>query len=185
MSEFPSMEWEGPDLTAFLCTVLSQVRPFVTLDYSQPVFSVHGIFQARILEWIVDLIAFLRSWCWERLRAEGERNDRGWDGRMASQTRWTWVWVGSGSWWWTGRPGVLRFMGSQRVRHDWATELNWTQVHVKLKEPIIHPPFLLHCLFSLSVIIILNSKHASGRVASTGDAVGIRIDSSTGSMALD
>ena len=41
-------------------------------------------------------------------------------------TRWTWVWVNSGSWWWTGRPGMLRFMGSQRVGHDWATELNWT-----------------------------------------------------------
>ena len=52
-------------------------------------------------------------------------DDRGWDGWMASQTRWTWVWVNSGRWWWTGRSGVLRFMGSQRVRHDWATELNW------------------------------------------------------------
>ena len=49
------------------------------------------------------------------------------DGWMASLTRWTWVWVNSGSWWWTGRPGVLWFMGSQRVRHDWATELNWTE----------------------------------------------------------
>ena len=46
---------------------------------------------------------------------------------MASLTRWTWVWVNSGSWWWTGRPGVLLFMGSQRVGHDWATELNWTE----------------------------------------------------------
>ena len=46
---------------------------------------------------------------------------------MASPTRWTWVWVNSGSWWWTGRPGVLRFMGSQRVGHDWVTELNWTE----------------------------------------------------------
>ena len=51
-------------------------------------------------------------------------------------TRWTWVWVNSGSWWWTGRPGVLRFMGSQRVGHDWATELNWTEffaLHVYAK----------------------------------------------------
>ena len=53
------------------------------------------------------------------------RDDRGWDGFMASPTRWMWVWVTSGSWWWTGRPGVLRFMGSQRVGHNWATELNW------------------------------------------------------------
>ena len=52
------------------------------------------------------------------------RDDRGWDGWMASPTRWTWVWVNSESWW-TGRPGVLWFMGSQRVGHDWATELNW------------------------------------------------------------
>ena len=51
---------------------------------------------------------------------------RGWDGWMASPTQWTWVWVNPGSWWWTGRPGVLRFMGSQRVGHDWATELNWS-----------------------------------------------------------
>ena len=42
-------------------------------------------------------------------------------------TRWTWVWVNSGSWWWTGRPGVLQFMGSQRVGHDWVTELNWAE----------------------------------------------------------
>ena len=52
---------------------------------------------------------------------------RGWDGWMASLTRWTWVWVNSGSWWWTGRRGVLRFMGSRRAGHDWATELNWTE----------------------------------------------------------
>ena len=66
-------------------------------------------------------------WCWERLRAGGEGNDRGWDGWMASLTQWTWVWVGSGSLWWTGRPGMLQFMGLQRVGHNWATELNWTE----------------------------------------------------------
>ena len=54
-------------------------------------------------------------------------DDRGWDGWMASQTRWTWVWVNSRIWWWTGRPGMLQFMGLQRVRHDWVTELNWTE----------------------------------------------------------
>ena len=48
---------------------------------------------------------------------------------MASLTQWTWVWVDSGSWWWTGRPGILRFMGSQRVGHDWVTELNWTECY--------------------------------------------------------
>jgi len=64
--------------------------------------------------------------CWERLKAGGERNDRWWDGWMASPTQWMWVWVSSGSWWWTGKPGVLQSMWSQRVGHDWATELNWT-----------------------------------------------------------
>ena len=64
---------------------------------------------------------FGKDWCWEGLGAGGGGNDRGWDGWMASLTWWTWVWVNCGSWWWTGRPGVLRFMGSQRVGHDWAT----------------------------------------------------------------
>ena len=71
-----------------------------------------------------ELTHWKRLWCWEWLRAGGEGYDRGWDGWMASLTRWKWVWVISGSWWWTGRPGVLRFMGSQRVGHDWVTELN-------------------------------------------------------------
>ena len=66
-------------------------------------------------------------WCWERFKERGEGHDRGWDDWMTSLTQWTWVWVTSASWWWTGRPGVLRFMGSQRVGHDWATELNWTE----------------------------------------------------------
>ena len=78
------------------------------------------------LMWRVDSLK--RSWCWEGLGAGGEGDDRGWDGWMASQTQWTWVWVNSRSWWWTGRPGVLWFMGWQRVRHDWATELNLTEM---------------------------------------------------------
>ena len=68
----------------------------------------------------------------EGLGAGGEGDDRGWDGWMASLTRWMWVWVNSASWWWTGRPGVLRFMGSQRVGHDWETELVWTDVTLAL-----------------------------------------------------
>ena len=75
-----------------------------------------------------ELTHWKRLRCWEGLGAGGEGDDRGWDGWMASPTQWTWVWVSSGSWWWTGRPGVLRFMGSQRVGHDWATELNSTEL---------------------------------------------------------
>ena len=66
-------------------------------------------------------------WCWEGLGAR-EGDDRGWDVWMTSPTQWTWVWVNSGSWWWTGRTGVLRFAGLQRVRYDWATEMNWTEL---------------------------------------------------------
>ena len=73
-----------------------------------------------------ELTHWKRLWCWEGLGAGGEGDNRGWDGWMASLTLWTWVSVNSGSWWWTGRPGVLRFMGSQRVGHDWATDLIWS-----------------------------------------------------------
>ena len=76
--------------------------------------------------WGEELAHWKRPWCWEKLKAGGEGDDGGWDGWMASPTQWTWVWVNSGSWWWTGRPDVLQSMGSQRVRHDWVTELNWT-----------------------------------------------------------
>ena len=76
--------------------------------------------------WYEELTHLKRPWCWERLRVGGEGEDRGWDGWMASLMPWTWVWVSSGSWWWTGRPGVLQSMGSQRVGHDLATKLNWS-----------------------------------------------------------
>ena len=71
--------------------------------------------------WCEELTHWKRFWCWERLKA-GEGDDRGWDGWMASPTRWTWVWVSSESSWWTRKPGVLQSMGSQRVGHDWVTE---------------------------------------------------------------
>ena len=75
-----------------------------------------------------ELTHWKRPWCWERLRARGEGDDRESDAWMASLTRWTWVWVDSRSWWWTGRPGMLQFMRSQRVGQDWATELNWNEL---------------------------------------------------------
>ena len=75
--------------------------------------------------WCKELTHWKRPWCWERLKAGGEGDDRGWRGWMASPIQWTWVWVGSRSWWWTGKPGMLQSMGLQRVGHDWATELNW------------------------------------------------------------
>ena len=81
---------------------------------------------STLATWCEELTRFKRPWCWERLRAGGEVDDKGWEGWMASPTQWTRVWVDSGSWRWTGRPGVLRSMGLQRVGHDWATELNFS-----------------------------------------------------------
>ena len=72
-----------------------------------------------------ELTNWKRPWCWEGLGTGGEGDDREWDGWMASLTQWMWDWVNSDSWWWTGRPGVLRYMGFQGVGHDWVTELNW------------------------------------------------------------
>ena len=84
---------------------------------------------STLATWCEELTHLKRPCCWERLKMGGEGDHRGWDGWMASPTQWRWVWVNSGSWWWTGRPGVLWFMGSQRVGHDWVTELNWTELN--------------------------------------------------------
>ena len=76
-----------------------------------------------------ELTHWKRPWCWESLRVGGEGDDRGWDGWMASPTRWIWVWVDCRSWWWTGRPGVLWFMGLQRVGHNWVKSLDSPQIY--------------------------------------------------------
>ena len=72
--------------------------------------------------WCEELTHWKRPWCWERLRAGEEGDDRGWDGWMASPSQWTWVWASSRRWWRTRKPGVLQSLGSQRVRHNWVTE---------------------------------------------------------------
>ena len=81
---------------------------------------------STLATWCEELTHLKRPRYWERLKGR-EGDNRGWEGWMASPTRWTWVSVNSGIWWWTGRPGMLQSMGSQRVGHDWATELNWTE----------------------------------------------------------
>ena len=101
-----------------------------------PEYSLEGLMLKLKLQYFGHLMwrthSLKRTWCWKRLKGGGEGDDRGWDGWMASLTRWTWVWVSSGSWWWTGRPDVLQSIGSQRVGHDWVTELNWTEHSQKL-----------------------------------------------------
>ena len=89
--------------------------------------------------------------------AGGEGDDRGWDGWMASPTWCTWVWVNSGSWWWTGRPGMLQSMGLQRVGHDWATELNWTEVSQKQMK--------------YSLLLSPRGRSFSGQISSTLDPI--------------
>ena len=87
-----------------------------------------------------------KTWCWERLKAGGKGDDRGWDGWMASQTQWMWVWASSRSWWWTGKPGVLQSMGLQRVRHNWATELNYIFI-CQFQSPYLSYPSLSLLVF--------------------------------------
>ena len=92
-----------------------------------PEYSLEGLVLKMKLQYFGYLIwrtdSWKRPWCWERLKAGGEGDNRGWDGWMESPIQWTWAWASSGSWWWTGKADVLQSMGSQRVRHNWATEL--------------------------------------------------------------
>ena len=100
------------------------------LDEISPEYSLEGLMLKLKLQYFGYLLrqtdSFERSWFGEWLKA-GEGDDRGWDGWMASPIQWTWVWVSSGNWWWTGKPGILQAMGSERVRHDCVTELNCTE----------------------------------------------------------
>ena len=114
---------------------------------------------STLATWCEELTHLKTPWCWEGLGAGGEGDDRGWDGWMASPTQWTWVWVNSGSWWWTERPGVLQSMGSQKAGHDWATELNWTELIVvqlcKKKRLRITMPGLSHLYHHWSEFVLL------------------------------
>ena len=100
-----------------------------------------------------ELTHLKRPWCWERLRGVGEGNDRGWEGWMASPTRWTWIWVDSGSWWWTGRPGMLWFMG--RKESDTTERLIWTELHVFLPDYMLLDSgwYLLILIFTRTRIV--------------------------------
>ena len=98
--------------------------------------------------WSEELTHLIRPWCWERSKAGEEGDNRGWDDWMASLTQWTWVWVNSESWWWTGRPGMLQSIGSQRVRHNWATELNYHFI-------IIQGSNIFFCIFYFIVLVYL------------------------------
>ena len=97
-----------------------------------------------------ELTHWKRPWCWEQLKAGGEGDDKGWDGWMASPTWWMWDWANSGSYWWTAKASVLRSMGSQRVGHDWATELN-TNVKYTCVCVCVHMYVHIHICVSIYV----------------------------------
>ena len=111
--------------------------------------------------WCEELTHLKRLWCWERLKAGGEGDNRGWDGWMASPTQWTWVWINSRNWWWTRRPGVLQSMESQRVRHNWATELNWTE---DLNHLMSQNELVVHVFSFPSQSILLGTFKDSGYI---------------------
>ena len=101
-----------------------------------PEYSLEGLMLKLKLQYFDRLMpradSLEKTWCWRRLKVGGEGDDRWWDVWMDPLTQWTWVWVSSRSWWWTGKPGKLQSMRSQRVRHDWVTALNWKSFHMWL-----------------------------------------------------
>ena len=107
-------------------SILKEISPEYCKDWCWSWYWKDWCWGQYLATWCKELTHWKRLWCWERLKAGGEGDDRAWDSWMASPTRWTWVWVGSGSRWWTGQPGVLQSVGVQRVGHDSVTELNWT-----------------------------------------------------------
>ena len=111
-------------LESHLCKEIKPVNPKVNQSWIFTRRTYWSWNPNTLATWYEELTHWKRPWCWERLKAGGDGDDRGWDGWMASSTQWAWVWVSSRSWWRTGKPGVLQSMGSQRVGHDWATELN-------------------------------------------------------------
>ena len=108
---------------------------------------------SKVSMYLLSSIYLFRPWCWERLKAGGEGDNREWDSWRASPTRWTWVWVGSRNWWWTVKPGVLQSIGLQGIRHHWVTEMNWS-IYLSMSHlpyPFIHGQTLR--LFYISAIM--------------------------------
>ena len=130
------------------------LRDPISPSYRKSVLNIHWKDWYRswtsntLATWCEELTLWKRPWCWERLKAGEEADDRGWDGWMASPTQWTWVWINSGSWWWIGRTGMLQSMGSQRAGHDWAAELHW--IHI-----LHRPHWTPHC-FTTSLGLCLS-----------------------------
>ena len=116
-------------------SILKEISPECSLEGMMLMLKLH-----TLATWYEELTHWKRPWCWERLKVGGEGNERWWDGWMTSPTQWTWVWTNSGALRRTGKPGMLQPMGSQRVRHNWATEQQHKKMHWK---EILHTPVML------------------------------------------
>ena len=107
-------------------SILKEINPECSLD---------GLMLRLKLQYLGHLMqrtdSLEKTLMLEKIEGRRRRDDRGWDGWMASVTWWTWVWASSRSWWWTVKLGVLQSMGSQEVRNDWATELNWNTIRLR------------------------------------------------------
>ena len=110
---------------------------------------------STLATWCKEPIHWKRFWSWERVKARGEGDNRGWDGWMAPPTRWAWVWANSGSLWWTGKTGVLPSMGSQRVGHNWATELKWHLIQRKFQATAPRSLASSSSMFILDLFVVL------------------------------
>ena len=132
--------------------------PWTARRFNQSILKeIHPEYSLELATWCEELTHWKRPWCWERLKEEGEGDDRGWDNWMASPTQRTWVWVNSGSWWGTGRPGMLWFMGSQRVTQlsDW-TEVTWYRNTSGFCVLTLYPAILLNSLIRFSNLLIVS-----------------------------
>ena len=131
--------WESLGQHGDLISIINEISPEYSFEGLMLKLELH--FFGHLM-WRTDSLE--KTLTLEKIEGRGEGDDR-WDVWMASLTRWTWIWANSGSLWWTGRPGELRFMGSQRVGHSWATELNWTELGL----PYVNWASQECCLFCL------------------------------------
>ena len=153
--------WEWVPWTARRCnqSILKEISPGCSLA---------GLMLKLKLQYFGHLMqradSFEKTLMLRKIEGRKRRAERGWDGWMASLTRWIWVWMDSGSWWWTGRPGVLQFMGSQRVGHDWATEPNWVSKLLNVFGSEANPSILLRpwsCILPIKLLCPHWISHSS------------------------
>ena len=118
-----------------------------------PEYSLEGLMlKLQYFGYLMGPTQWKRHWCWERVKAEGEGGNRGWDSWMASLIQWKRTWANSGRWWGTGKPGMLQYMGIEWVRHDLATEQQQFCLYSEIKNHMTHKLILKHFFLIMKVI---------------------------------